>query len=272
MLIRTPRHTTEVHLARIVMPRSRSSSFESSARSATCWLARNAPLWRSIASTRVVFPWSTWAMIAMLRISMVSKAEPRSRTGAGSESKQASLLLLFSAANLQPRRGRAPRRGHQRHQLHFRAGPEMADYFGSAQTADLAADGKRQIAGQAVKETAGIEIARPGGVDDARDRRRRDRVLGSRRENDAPRRAARQGRDRDMTPHRRRCRAEIRRLIKRTDLRLVREQDVHMARDEIAEGGTMPPNAKRVGQAQRQFASRGVGDRGGFAERFLCRW
>ena len=34
---------TEVHLARIVMPRSRSRSFESRTRSATCWLARNAP-------------------------------------------------------------------------------------------------------------------------------------------------------------------------------------------------------------------------------------
>ncbi len=41
----------------------------------------------------------------------------------------------------------------------------MADDFGSAQTADLAADGERQIAGQAIEETAGIKIARPGRID-----------------------------------------------------------------------------------------------------------
>src|SRR5215472_13836829 len=54
----------------MVMPRSRSSSFESMTRSTMASLARNAPLWRSIASTKVVFPWSTWAIIAMLRISI----------------------------------------------------------------------------------------------------------------------------------------------------------------------------------------------------------
>jgi translation elongation factor EF-G len=34
---------------------------------AVSWLARYWPLWRSIASTRVVLPWSTWAMMATLR-------------------------------------------------------------------------------------------------------------------------------------------------------------------------------------------------------------
>ena len=57
-----------VFLARIVMPRSRSSSFESITRSATCSLARKVPAWRSMPSTSVVLPWSTWAMMAILRI------------------------------------------------------------------------------------------------------------------------------------------------------------------------------------------------------------
>src|SRR5215469_2674444 len=52
----------------MVMPRSRSSSFESRTRSATASLARNVPLCLSMASTRVVLPWSTWAMMAMLRM------------------------------------------------------------------------------------------------------------------------------------------------------------------------------------------------------------
>src|SRR5689334_14602903 len=49
------------------MPRSRSSSLLSIARSATRSFARNVPLWCSSASTSVVLPWSTCAMMATLR-------------------------------------------------------------------------------------------------------------------------------------------------------------------------------------------------------------
>ncbi len=49
------------------MPFSRSRSIESMTRSATSWLARKAPDCQSSLSTRVVFPWSTWATIATLR-------------------------------------------------------------------------------------------------------------------------------------------------------------------------------------------------------------
>src|SRR5947209_15691321 len=59
----------EVFFARMVMPRSRSRSFESMTRSSTCWLARIAPACLSRASTSVVLPWSTCAMIAILRMS-----------------------------------------------------------------------------------------------------------------------------------------------------------------------------------------------------------
>ena len=71
MLTRVPFQTTEVALARMVIPRSRSRSFESMARSATCWLSRNVPLCFSRQSTRVVLPWSTCAMIATLRMSII---------------------------------------------------------------------------------------------------------------------------------------------------------------------------------------------------------
>src|ERR1022692_239615 len=57
-----------VFLARMVMPRSRSNSLESITRSTWVSLARKVPLWFSMASTRAVFPWSTCAMMAMLRI------------------------------------------------------------------------------------------------------------------------------------------------------------------------------------------------------------
>src|SRR6266508_2295143 len=66
-LIRLPRNSTAVCLARMVMPFSRSRSIESMTRSTTSWLARKAPDWRSIASTSVVLPWSTCATMARLR-------------------------------------------------------------------------------------------------------------------------------------------------------------------------------------------------------------
>jgi hypothetical protein len=57
-----------VFFARIVIPRSFSRSFESITRSVRASFERNVPLWRSMASTSVVLPWSTWAMMAMLKM------------------------------------------------------------------------------------------------------------------------------------------------------------------------------------------------------------
>src|SRR2546421_8534169 len=52
----------------MVMPFSRSRSIESMIRSATASFWRNRPDCQSMASTSVVLPWSTWAMIATLRM------------------------------------------------------------------------------------------------------------------------------------------------------------------------------------------------------------
>ena len=57
------------------MPRSRSRSVLSITRSATRSFARNVPLWCSSASTSVVLPWSTWAMMATLRRSALATGE-----------------------------------------------------------------------------------------------------------------------------------------------------------------------------------------------------
>src|SRR4029450_13450703 len=67
MLMRGPCQRIEVTLARMVIPRSRSRSLESSARSTRRWLPLRAPDCCSSRSTKVVLPWSTWAMIATLR-------------------------------------------------------------------------------------------------------------------------------------------------------------------------------------------------------------
>ena len=76
------------------MPFSRSRSPESMARSSTCWCSPKAPPCQSIASTRVVLPWSTCATIATLRrsvrfrvfsgmagLSSLSAGGPRRHTG-----------------------------------------------------------------------------------------------------------------------------------------------------------------------------------------------
>ena len=65
MLIVRSCHFTAVFLARMVMPFSRSRSPESMTRSVSSSWAVNEPVWRSILSTSVVLPWSTWAMMAM---------------------------------------------------------------------------------------------------------------------------------------------------------------------------------------------------------------
>ena len=55
-------------LARIVIPRSRSSGLVSIIRAPTCWWSRKTCPCFNSASTRVVLPWSTWAMMARLRM------------------------------------------------------------------------------------------------------------------------------------------------------------------------------------------------------------
>src|ERR1043166_4699259 len=92
MLIFVPLYVTEVFLARIVMPRSRSRSLESMTQSVTSWLARKAPDCRSRKSTRVVFPWSTCAMMAILRRS-IRAAEYISAMG-GLQPRLTALLIF----------------------------------------------------------------------------------------------------------------------------------------------------------------------------------
>ena len=112
MLSRTPCQATEVHLARMVMPRSRSSSLESRARSATCWLARKLPLWRSSWSTSVVLPWSTWAMMARLRRLMgwfrqASRARTRSRSGVSGRAPKCCSTSAAARLAIRPQRARS---------------------------------------------------------------------------------------------------------------------------------------------------------------------
>ena len=66
------------------MPRSRSRSVLSIARSATRSLARKVPLWCSSASTSVVLPWSTCAMMATLRRSGLATSARPPALGRGS--------------------------------------------------------------------------------------------------------------------------------------------------------------------------------------------
>ena len=64
ILIFVSPYITAVFLERIVIPLSLSRSPESITLSATFSFVLNIPLWRRSWSTRVVLPWSTWAIIA----------------------------------------------------------------------------------------------------------------------------------------------------------------------------------------------------------------
>ena len=61
-------HWIDVGFAEMVIPRSRSMSPLSMTRSSTRSFSRKVPACFNILSTKVVFPWSTCAIIAMLRI------------------------------------------------------------------------------------------------------------------------------------------------------------------------------------------------------------
>ena len=162
-----------------------------------------------------------------------------------------------------------PGLGDQLRQSALGAGADMADDFGGAQTADPAANGQRQPAGQAVEKPAGIEIAGAGGVDDARHRCGFDPMLLAVGQDDAALCAAGQRGDRDMAAHGGGGGGEVRGLVERADLDLVGEQDVDVAGDKVAEVGAMTLDAERVGERQRHLGAGGVGDRGGLAKRLL---
>ena len=73
ILILTPLWLTAVFFERIVIPLSFSMSFESITLSLTCWFSLKIPDCLNRASTRVVLPWSTWAIIAIFLISCLFK-------------------------------------------------------------------------------------------------------------------------------------------------------------------------------------------------------
>ena len=85
------------------MPFSRSRSPESMTRSTTAWFERNAPVWRSIASTSVVLPWSTWATMATLRRSSRVRVRRSSASWAG---RCGAIRSPWRAGAPEPRGGR----------------------------------------------------------------------------------------------------------------------------------------------------------------------
>src|SRR5260221_9961676 len=208
MLRRTSFHTTEVHLARIVMPRSRSRSFESIARSATCWLGRKVPLWASSLSTRVVLPWSTCAMIARLRRSMKRRAGRR---------------LAFHQCGMAL--------GRKLGERDLRPCTDMGNHLGGGEAAERGAAFHVTAAAQPVEEAGGVEIAGAGGVDQLVDRlgpHRDARIAG---EHDRALLAARERRDLALAADLGGGLVEGLHLGQRQDLDLVGEQDVDVALD-----------------------------------------
>src|SRR5579864_9010755 len=94
-----------VFFARMVMPRSRSNSFESITRSTWCSLERKVPLCCSMASTSVVLPWSTCAMMAMLRILELKVELSLSKMPRG-DPRRPYLLLYYGGLKVESLRSR----------------------------------------------------------------------------------------------------------------------------------------------------------------------
>ena len=66
-------------------------------RSCTCSVARNVPLCFSMASTSVVLPWSTWAMMAMLRIAVVKTLCPHDADNVNGTGRRACTPMTCTA-------------------------------------------------------------------------------------------------------------------------------------------------------------------------------
>ena len=101
------------------MPFSRSRSIESMTRSVTSWWARKAPVWRSMASTSVVLPWSTCATMATLRKWVGARGHggpfvARRRRGSCGAFHATGRAGGSGGAVGAPARGRVRRRAHRR--------------------------------------------------------------------------------------------------------------------------------------------------------------
>ncbi len=100
-----PSKPNDVYLADIVMPRSRSKASESMTRSPE----RAAPVEESSLSRSVVFPWSTCAMTAMLRMS-----EAEGECSAEKKRSPGTNCALHAMAIVGPGGANPPRRGANR--------------------------------------------------------------------------------------------------------------------------------------------------------------
>ena len=141
ILMRVSFQRIEVTLDRMVMPRSRSRSLESMARSATRWFSRNEPDCCSSRSTSVVLPWSTWAMMAILRSFIFLSRKPLRAPGArdfgpyivssaGKQSGTCSPVMERSRYPAQP--SRISRANHAGYSVYSRRLTRAAGGFGSS--------------------------------------------------------------------------------------------------------------------------------------------
>src|SRR5690606_16459935 len=195
--------------------------------------------------TRVVLPWSTWAMIARLR-----------RVGTKSSDKNVNLIGWASG-------------GQQLLERPLRPRADMGDHLGRGKAADPPAIVEVPAVRVAEQEPRGVEVAGPRRVDHPIDGRGVDDVELAVGEHDRALLAARQRRDGALPARRLEGRVEILDLPERAELDLVREQDVDMFADQLAELRPMAADAERVGEAERHLAPGLMGDRSRLAEGLL---
>ena len=119
------------------------------------------------------------------------------------------------------------------------------------------------------RNPGGVEIAGAGRVDQRLDGMRIDHVHLLARHDDRAALAARERGHLAAPAHLLQRGVEVPRLVQRADLGLVGEQDVHVVLDQVEERVAVPVDAERIGQRERDLASRRVRQPGRRAEGLL---
>src|SRR5262249_11698233 len=151
----------------------------------------------------------------------------------------------------------------------LRPGTDVGDDLGGAEAAEAAGEVERAAVGHAVEEAAGVEVAGAGGVDDARERRRRDLVAGGAPDDEPAPGAPGQPGDLAVARGGTARRLKIAGLVERADLDLVRKEYVDVIGDQLAEVGAVPLDAEGIRERETDLAAGGVRDLGGRSKRRL---
>ena len=133
--------------------------------------------------------------------------------------------------------------------------PKWPSTSAAARLPSLSAGGQRQIAGEAIEQAGGVQVAGAGAVDHGSDRRGGDAVRCAVAHQHGAVGAAGQCGDLHLAAHHLGGLLELVGAVQAADLHLVGDQDVDVPGDQVGELGAPAVDAERVGQAERDPAA-----------------